>query len=598
MEPNEGTVEPTKSNDAKIHVNTTKKTSTNVPNKVKEALILPTCMNLNPRSIYNKIIEFITFIKEHQVHCVFLSESWERPEFSLDQLIDIEDYKVISNPHQRKGVGGRPALVVNTQFYHIKNLTNTLITIPWGCEATWALITPKNVTSASKIQKIALCSLYCKPNSKSKTKLLDHISQAYAILSAKYQTGLHFILAGDTNELKLDSILQLNPRMQQVVKGITRLDPPKMLDHIMTTLGSYYQQPEILPPLDADRDSGGKTSDHLIPIMKPINQIDNRCSRTYIILKVRTVHKSGMKLLRDWFEEQDWHENLKVEPVDAKAELLLSQVNAAVNKYLPEKTIRIASDDEPWFNQALKKLDRKRRREYNKNRRSDKYLRLSQQYKDRISNAKKRYKKDMIDDVKEAKSKDWYSKLKRITRYDQGKSETIQVDAISHLSDQNQAEMIADHQAKISNSYKGIERSDIDIPSFGPEDIPQLSEAKVKEYIGRLKSRKSTPPGDIPVKITKELAQYLCIPLTDIINSSFKQGQWASCYKKEVITPVPKEYPVSELSMLRPISSLLSCNKVQEMAVCDMIAQDMKDKLDPTHQHWPGISQLQAASPK
>ena len=188
----------------------------------------------------------------------------------------------------------------------------------------------------------------------------------------------------------------------------------------------------------------------------------------------------------------------------------------------------------------------------------------------------------MIDDVKEAKSKDWYSKLKRITRYDQVKSETIQVYAISHLSDQNQAEMIADHQAKISNSYKGIERSDINIPSFGPEDIPQLSEAKVKEYIGRLKSRKSTPPGDIPVKITKEFGQYLCIPLTDIINSSFKQGQWASCYKKEVITPVPKEYPVSELSMLRPISSLLSFNKVQEMAVCEMIAQDMKDKLDPT----------------
>ena len=188
----------------------------------------------------------------------------------------------------------------------------------------------------------------------------------------------------------------------------------------------------------------------------------------------------------------------------------------------------------------------------------------------------------MIDDVTSARSGEWYSKLKRMTRQDQDKSEVTRVEEISHLSDQEQAELIADNLAEISNSYKGIERSDIDIPSFGPEDIPQLSQAKVKEYICRLKSRKSTPPGDIPVKITKEFAQYLCIPLTDIINSSFKQGHWASCYNKEVITPVPKKYPVSELSMLRPISSLLSFNKVQEMAVCDMIAQDMKDKLDPT----------------
>ena len=76
--------------------------------------MLPTCVNINPRSLYNKSVEFITFIKEHKIQCVFLSESWERPEFNLSKLIDLEDYKIISNPHQRKGNGGRPALLVNT----------------------------------------------------------------------------------------------------------------------------------------------------------------------------------------------------------------------------------------------------------------------------------------------------------------------------------------------------------------------------------------------------------------------------------------------------------------------------------------------------
>ena len=63
--------------------------------------------------------------------------------------------------------------------------------------------------------------------------------------------------------------------------------------------------------------------------------------------------------------------------------------------------------------------------------------------------------------------------------------------------------MIADQQAQISNLYKGVELSDIDIPPFLPEDIPQLTSSQVKEYILRLKTKKSTPPGDIPVKIIK-----------------------------------------------------------------------------------------------
>ena len=47
------------------------------------------------------------------------------------------------------------------------------------------------------------------------------------------------------------------------------------------------------------------------------------------------------------------------------------------------------------------------------------------------------------------------------------------------------SKLIASHQARISNTYKGIERTDIDITPFGPEDIPRLTESKVKEYIAQ-----------------------------------------------------------------------------------------------------------------
>ena len=86
-------------------------------------------MNVNPRSIYNKVEEFHTFVEEEEIDCVFMSESWERPHQPLDEIINLPNHMVISNPHQRKGVGGRPALIINTQKYDVKNITQSLIQI-------------------------------------------------------------------------------------------------------------------------------------------------------------------------------------------------------------------------------------------------------------------------------------------------------------------------------------------------------------------------------------------------------------------------------------------------------------------------------------
>ena len=48
-------------------------------NKVGQALNLPKVLNLNPRSIYKKINEFVTFIDEEQVDLpVFLKAGRER----------------------------------------------------------------------------------------------------------------------------------------------------------------------------------------------------------------------------------------------------------------------------------------------------------------------------------------------------------------------------------------------------------------------------------------------------------------------------------------------------------------------------------------
>jgi hypothetical protein len=114
----------------------------------------------------------------------------------------------------------------------------------------------------------------------------------------------------------------------------------------------------------------------------------------------------------------------------------------------------------------------------------------------------------MIDDVITARSGKWYSKMKRITSFDREKSETLQVDEISHLQYQDQAEAIADSFSAISKEYDPVKKDNIKVPSFQKSSIPQFKPHKIRKYLENIKTNKSTAPGDIPAKIIKEFALF------------------------------------------------------------------------------------------
>ena len=126
---------------------------------ITQALDLPVICNMNPRSVYNKQNEFHIFIKEEQVDLLLMSESWERQNLPLDQIIQLEDFEIISNVNQRKNPGGRPAIIANKTKFQVQNITNTLVNIPWGVEAVWAILMPKNASTDSRIQNCLLCIL-------------------------------------------------------------------------------------------------------------------------------------------------------------------------------------------------------------------------------------------------------------------------------------------------------------------------------------------------------------------------------------------------------------------------------------------------------
>ena len=367
---------------------------------------------MNPRSVYNKLNEFHTFVNEEELDCIFLLESWEREHLTLDKVIKLEDHVVISNVSQRKEKGGRPAIIANSKKYEVQNVTNTLIQIPWGVEAVWCVLTPRNVTHDSKIQKIACCALYSKPDSRKKTLLLDHISDAFNILSTKYGRGLEFIIAGDTNDLNLNPILSLSPRFNQIVKNWTRMNPPALLDPILTTLSNFYQVPECLDPLDADPEKNGSKSDHRIVIARAINMINNKSGRETRKIKVRPFPQSGIVKMKQWFIDQSWEQVHQATSAHDKASIFQQMLLQILDEIFPEKLRKISSDDQPWISNRLKLLDRKRKRLYHKERRSENWKKLNKLFKKEVKSSKAQFYKKTVAELKEKSPGQWYSCLK------------------------------------------------------------------------------------------------------------------------------------------------------------------------------------------
>ena len=453
------------------------------------------------------------------------------------------------------------------------------ITVPIGVEAVWALITPRLSAANSQFNHIAVCSIYYRgPKSTCKDDLFDHIGETYNYLMGKYGSKLHFIIAGDTNRLNLKPILNLSPRFKQVVKVPTRLNPDAILDPIITTLSEFYQEPVTKPPIQNDADKSGKPSDHLVVLMEPISSQLNCPRRQYRTVTFRPLPGSGIEAMEKWLSKETWIGLYSISDVDKKAEFFQNTLLEKLDLFFPLKTVHLSDDDQPWVSAKVKKLDRKRKREFFKDHKSRKWNFLNEASEKMCKAEKESYYENIVHDLKTSKPGEWYSKIKRMTGQTKNCSEKINVEELVGLTDKEQAEKIADHYAKISNSYEPVNSENFQKFFKTPFSLKFEAE-KIKNITRSMNKKAATIKDDIPMKLINIFAEELSFPLTHIINATLR-GQYPNLWKHEIITPVPKIFPPEKLKDLRKISGLLNFSKIAEKAIGELIIQDMKPTRD------------------
>ena len=237
----------------------------------------------------------------------------------------------------------------------------------------------------------------------------------------------------------------------------------------------WYQEPMCLPPINSDN-SSGKPSDHLTVVMTPLDVINNKPLRKKRIITVRPIMESGINLFTLWVNKHQWTQLEETSSIDTKVEMFNTEVLNKINQCFPQKEIKLTSDDSLWCSEKVKKLKRIKCREYNKHRKSEKWLELKTKYDRVVKEEKTKFYKRVMKDLKESNPSQWYSRLKRFCSYDLEKQEVLHCEEIDSLSDQEQADELADHFSNVRNLFDELRPGDIQMPEFDEITIPQISQ--------------------------------------------------------------------------------------------------------------------------
>ena len=265
----------------------------------RKAQSLPKIMVTNHRSVFPKFNHLVDELLECEVHVGIHSEIWEDKEkiehkHKIEEALELHGIMYISNPRPKRRGGGAAITLSDPQSQF--TLSTLPIHVPPDLEVCWGLVKPR---SPGSIKAIIICSFYCPPHSKKKTKLVEHISVNYFKLKATH-VGCAFMCGGDKNDLNIKHLLDISPSFRQIVTKITHKN--SILEVLVTDIGHLYHEPVIRPPLQPDTPGHGVPSDHMIVHATPINDYSIPPKRSSIIKTSRPLTTLAKEKLANWIQ--------------------------------------------------------------------------------------------------------------------------------------------------------------------------------------------------------------------------------------------------------------------------------------------------------
>ena len=356
-------------------------------------------------------------------------------------------------------------------------------------------------------------------------------------------------------------------------------------------MGYLKIQKNINISVDPDRPSQGKKSDHAVPVIYPLNNHTIRENTEYKKKTTRPLPDSGVRRFGQLMLAQDWEEVRSEDSPSEQDEALQAVLARMLEDALPLKTVRLRYTDKPYITKEIKTIDRRRRREYDKNLKSQKYLNLTNIYRRKFNIEAQKYLNKNVRALIESEPGRAYSILKRLGSRP-GETDSGCFELPEHISLRltaaESADRIAQKFSEISQEYPALDISTLptrvyqNIVKSKSVQKPIITQKMVEQKIRLAKNTRGGVPGDLPIKLAKEFGPELAVPATIIFNKIVQTGKWPTRWKEERGIPLNKVKPnqPKDEGELRIIFLTPFLSKTFERIVLDWLLEYVDKHID------------------
>ena len=161
--------------------------------------------------------------------------------------------------------------------------------------------------------------------------------------------------------------------------------------------------------------------------------------------------------------------------------------------------------------------------------------------------------------------KRWWSEVKRLSGSSAPSGDLrnhLNVEELNDLPPKDVANAINSALLEPLEKYR-LASALLSLPLEESPEFLEVSEDRVYRKLNSLNPAKACGPDRIPNWLLKEYAMLLVVPVTRILNFSYKEQRLPCVWKLADVSPLPKKKPVKEIKKdLRPISLTPCISKI------------------------------------
>ena len=409
--------------------------------------------------------------------------------------------------------------------------------------------------SPREISTIFMIGVYIHPGANAKAAVRSLADQISSLENSNPDSTV--LVLGDFNHANLRTVL---PKYHQHVTCPTRGD--KVLDHCYSVIPGAYRSVRRAPL--------GK-SDHNMIYLVPVYKQKLKCVKpTTRTVKVWT--NEAVEKLRACYDSTDWSIfRHAADSLDEHTDTVLSYIKFCEDLLIPTKTIKIFSNNKPWFTRSVKERLKEKDEAY-KSGDLVAFKRAKYTLDKELRCAKLEYRNKLEEQFCSGNSREVWQGLESITNY---KMKSHKFNDDPSLPDQ------------LNEFYARFDRentSPVVTTSGVTDELPPpfvIEEESVRKALACQNTRKAAGPDGISNSTLRHCADQLAPALTCIFNESLQTGIVPKCFKSAVIIPVPKKSKVSTLNDYRPVALTPVVMKVFERLVLGFLKSVTDHLLDP-----------------